>query len=155
MNGDYGVNGVNPNQSHGTFSATATLTVPIWRGGRTEGDIQQAEATFTQRRSELNDLHARIESDIRNAYLDLQAATNQVSVANENLKVTQETLDLTQQRFQAGVTDNVEVVQSEESVASAELDYINSVFAHNLAKLSLARAMGNAAGRLPQFLKLP
>jgi outer membrane protein TolC len=155
LNGDYGVNGVNPNQSHGTFSATATLTVPIWRGGRTEGDIQQAEATFTQRRSELSDLHAKIESDVRNAYFDLQAATNQVSVASENRNVTQETLSLTRQRLEAGVTDNVEVVQAQESVASAELDYINSVFAHNLAKLSLARAMGNAADRLPQFLKLP
>ena len=155
VNGDYGVNGINPNQSHGTFSATATLTVPIWRGGRAEGDIQQAEAAFTQRRSELGDLNAKIESDIRNAYLDLQAATNQVGVANENRKVTQETLGLTRQRLDAGVTDNVEVIQAQESVASAELDYIDSVFAHNLAKLSLARAMGNAADRLPEFLKLP
>jgi hypothetical protein len=39
-------------------------------------------------------------------------------------------------------------------VAGAELDYINSVFAHNLAKLSLARAIGGAAENLAQFLKL-
>jgi outer membrane protein TolC len=78
-----------------------------------------------------------------------------VSVADENLKVNQQTLELTTQRFQAGVTDNVEVVQTRESVANAELDYINSVFANNIAKLSLARAMGNAEGRLQQFLKLP
>jgi outer membrane protein TolC len=58
------------------------------------------------------------------------------------------------QRFDAGVTDNVEVVQAQESVAGAELDYINSVFAHNLAKLSLARAIGGAAESLGQFLKL-
>jgi hypothetical protein len=46
-------------------------------------------------------------------------------------------------------------VQSQESVATAELDYINSVFAHNVAKLSLARAIGSVAESLPQFLKLP
>jgi outer membrane protein TolC len=154
-NGDYGVNGTNPNQSHGSFSATATLTVPIWRGGRAQGDIDQAQAAFSQREAEFDDLHARIESDIRNAFLDLQTATNQLSVTTDNLKVTRETLELTRQKFQAGVSDNVEVVQAQESVAGAELDYINSVFAHNLAKLSLARAMGNAADRLPQFLKLP
>jgi len=155
VNADYGVNGINPNQSHGTFSATATVTVPLWRGGRTEGDIQQAEATYAQRQSELGNMHAKIESDIRNAYLDLQAATNQVTVAEENLKVTKETLELTRQKFQSGVSDNVEVIQAQESVAGAELDYINSVFAHNLAKLSLARAIGGAADQLPQFLKLP
>jgi outer membrane protein TolC len=69
--------------------------------------------------------------------------------------VTQETLDLTRQKFQAGVSDNVEVVQAQESVASAELDYINSVFAHNVAKLSLARAIGGATDNLSRFLKLP
>ena len=52
------------------------------------------------------------------------------------------------------MTDTVEVVQSEASVASADLDYITSLFAHNLAKLSLARALGNTETRLPQFLKL-
>src|SRR5581483_1603631 len=120
-------------------------TIPIWRGGRTEGDIEQADAALSQRRAEVEDLRGKIESDVRGAYLDLQAATNQVDVANQNLTVTKETLDLTRQRFQAGVSDNVEVVQAQESVASAELDYINSVFAHNVAKLSLARAMGGAA----------
>jgi hypothetical protein len=52
------------------------------------------------------------------------------------------------------VTDNVEVVQSQESVAGADLDYINSVFAHNVAKLSLARAVGQAADNLAAFLQI-
>jgi outer membrane protein TolC len=63
-----------------------------------------------------------------------------------------ETLRQTRQRFEAGVSENVDVVQSQESVASANLDYIDSVFAHNLAKLALARALGNAADKLGQFL---
>jgi outer membrane protein TolC len=69
--------------------------------------------------------------------------------------VVQEALDLTRQRFDAGVTDNVEVIQAQESAESAQLDYINSVFAHNLAKLSLARAMGRPAETWTDFLKLP
>jgi outer membrane protein TolC len=155
LSADYGANGLNPNDAHGTFSVVGTLTVPIWRGGRTEGDIEQADAALSQRRAEVEDLRGKIESDVRSAFLDLQAAANQVDVANTNLKVTKETLDLTRQRFQAGVSDNVEVVQAQESVASAELDRINSVFAHNVAKLSLARAIGGAAESLSQFLSLP
>ena len=92
---------------------------------------------------------------MRKAFLDLEAAASQVEVATMNQQVTGETLDLTRQRFEAGVTDSVEVVQSQESVATAELDYINSVFAHNVAKLSLARAIGSVAESLPHFLKLP
>ncbi|MBV9038206.1 MAG: TolC family protein, partial [Acidobacteriaceae bacterium] len=117
-------------------------------------DIEQAQAALDQRRAELEDTRSRIESEVRNALFDLQAATNQVEVSRNNRQVARETLQLTRQRFEAGVTDTVEVVQSEASVASADLDYITSLFAHNLAKLSLARALGNTETRLPQFLKL-
>jgi outer membrane protein TolC len=154
INGNYGSIGTNPAQASATFSAAATLSIPIWQGGRTEGDIKAATAVLAQRQSELDDLKGQVESDVRNSFLDLQAAASQVKLAQRNLQVNQETLDLTRQRFDAGVTDNVEVVQAQESLASAELDSINSVFAHNLAKLSLARAIASAADNLQQFLNL-
>ena len=154
LSGDYGVIGLNPSQSHGTFSVAGTLRVPIWQGGRTEGDIEQANASLAQRRAELEDLKSRVESEVRNAFLDLEAATSQVEVARQNLDVTRETLTLTRQRFDAGVTDTVDVSQAQSSVASAELDYINSVFAHNVAKLSLARATGGAVENFPRYLKI-
>lgn len=154
VNADYGVIGPNPSQSHGTFFVGATIRIPIWQGGRTEGNIEQADAALIQRRAELEDVRGRIESEVRNAYLDLQAATSQVDLALKNIQVSQQNLELTRQRFEAGVSDNLEVVQSQESVATARLDYINGVFAHNLAKLSLARAIGRIAESLPQFLKM-
>ncbi len=154
VNADYGVIGTNPAQSHGTFSVVGTLHFPIWQGGRIEGDIVQADAALAQRRAEFEDQKARVESDVRSAYLDLEAAASQVDLSQKNLQVARENLDLTRQRFEAGVSDNLEVVQSQESVATAELDYINSVFAHNLAKISLARAIGRTAESLPQVVKL-
>ena len=78
-----------------------------------------------------------------------------MEVADKNRQVTRESLALTRQRFEAGVTDNLEVVQSQQSVADADLDYINAVFAHNLAKLSLARAMGSAEESVRKFLRTP
>ena len=152
---DYGAIGSTPSQARGTFAVVGTVRVPIWEGGRTEGHIEAAEAAVAQRRAEADDLKSQIESDVRKAYLDVQAAASQLGVADENREVTRENLDLTRQRFEAGVTDNVEVVQAQEALASAELDSINSLFAHNLAKLSLARATGRAADRVADFLKLP
>jgi outer membrane protein TolC len=152
FNANYGAIGTNPNQAKATYTVAGTVRVPIWQGGRAGADIEQSEAALAQRRAEAEDLKSEIESEVRGAYLDLQAATSQVDLSQRNLQVSRETLDLTRQRFEAGVTDSVEVVQSEQTLASAELDYIDSVFAHNVAKLSLARAVGSAAGSLPQFL---
>jgi len=152
VNADYGAIGINPSQSHGTFSATATLTVPIWLGGRTEGDVQQAHAALTQRKAELESLHSKIESDVRSAYLDMETAANQVAVAEDNLKVSKDNLELTRQKLEVGVSDNVEVIQAQQAVADAQLDLINSELAHNVAKLSLARAIGDAEERLPKLM---
>lgn len=150
---DYGEIGA-PSGLRRTYTVTATLNVPIWNGGRTGADIQQAEAALAQRRAELEDTRSQIESEVRNAYLDLEAAANQVRVAQQNVALMGETLHQTRQRFEAGVSENTEVVQSQESVAGARLDYIDSVFAHNLAKLTLARALGNPADKLRQFLSV-
>jgi outer membrane protein TolC len=152
---DYGGIGVTPSQLQTTYTATANLKIPIWQGGRAGADVEQADATLQQRRAEYEDLRGQIESDVRSAFLDLQAAASQVEVAQKNLQVTQEAAELTHQKLQAGVSTTVDYTQSQESATNAQLDYINAVFAHNIAKLSLARAMGQAAAALPQFLKLP
>ncbi len=102
----------------------------------------------------MEDTRGRIESDVRNAFLDLEAASSQVDLSRENQKVARETLALTQQKYDAGISDSLEVVQAQESVATSDLDFITSLFGHNLAKLSLARALGHAAENLPEYLNL-
>ena len=153
VSADFGEIGVNPGQAFGTYTVAGSVRIPIWQGGRAKGDMEEANAALAQRRAELEDLKSLVESQVRKAYLDLQASASQVEVAQKNVQVSKETLDLTKQRFEAGVTDSVEVVQSEQTVAAAELDYINSVFGLNLAKLSIARAMGGATENLSRFLK--
>lgn len=153
VNADYGEIG-GPSELRPTYTISATLSIPIWNGGRTSGEIQQAEAALAQRQAELEDAKSQVESDVRSAYLDVEAAANQVEVAQQNLDVNHETLGQTQIKFDSGVSTNVDVVQSEQSVSGAQLDYIDAVFAHNIAKLSLARAMGDAMAKISQFLNV-
>jgi outer membrane protein TolC len=153
VSGDYEIIGVNPAQSHGAFTAVGTISIPLWQGGRTAGDIGQAEAVLAQRQAELDDTRGQIEAEVREARLDLDAAAGQVEVARRNLQVAQEALEMTRARMEAGVINTLEVVQAQQTVASAELDLVNSVFAHNLAKLSLARGLGRAIDQLPGLLK--
>jgi len=155
LSADYGAIGLNPGQSHGTFTVAGTLRIPIWQGGKMEGEAQEADAALGQRRAERDDVRGRIEADVRDAFLDLKTAATQLEVARNNQTVARQTLALTRQRFEAGIADAVEVTQAQEAVVSADLDYITSVFAHNLGKVALARALGGAEHRLGQFLQLP
>ena len=154
VSADIGEIGPRFNQAERTYTVAGTVRIPIWQGGRAAGDIEQADANLDQRRAELQDVRGRIESDVRNAFLDLEAASSQLDLTSNNQTVARETLRLAREKFDAGVSDSVEVVQSEEAVASAELDNITALFAHNLAKLSLARAMGNAEQKLLSYLSI-
>ncbi len=150
--GTYGVEGSTFNHSHGAFNFQAGLSVPVFTGGRIKGDLTRAEAVLRQRRAEAENLRGQIDYDVRTAFLDLQAAKEQVAVARENVDLANENLERSKERFSAGVTDSVEVVQAQQSLSSANDQYIASLYSHNLAKLQLARALGVAQSNYSQYL---
>ena len=152
FNGDYGVIGRTLANNHGTFTAVGAVTVPIFEGGRIKGDIDQAQATLNQRRAEATDLLGRIELEVRTAFLDLNATAEQVRVATSTLDLANQTLEQAQDRFRAGVTNNLEVVQAQEAVANSNDVFISSTLQFNLAKLELARSLGVAERATKEFL---
>ena len=152
VNGDYGVQGPAFGSSHGVFGFQAGLSVPVFTGGRIKGDITTAEATLQKRKAEAENTRGQVDYDVRTSYLNLQAAKEQVAVAKQNVDLANESLDRSKERFTAGVTDSVEVVQAQQSLASANDQYIVSLYAHNLAKLELARALGVARANYGQYL---
>jgi outer membrane protein TolC len=142
LNGFYGDSGPTFNSSHGVFTVTGALNFNIFNGGRIRADIEKARAALKQRSDELADQGAQIDVQVRNAFLDLQSASDQVAVARDNLVLANQTLDQARDRFSSGVTDTIEVVQAQGSVASANDNLISALYAHNLAKVELARALG-------------
>jgi outer membrane protein TolC len=152
VNGGYGDIGPTFGQSHGDFTFQAGANIPIFTGGRIKGDITQAEAQLRQRKAEAENTRGRIDYDVRTAFLNLNAAKEQVEVATQNVSLANESLARSKDRFGSGVTDTVEVVQAEQALASANDQYITSLYSHSLAKLSLARALGVARTNYEQYL---
>ncbi len=152
VNGDYGVQGPTFNRLHGAFTFQAGVSVPIFTSGRIKGDITQAEAIVRQRKAEAENLRGQVDYDVRTAFLNLQAAKEQTAVARENLELANENLSRSRERFASGVTDSVEVVQAQQALASANDQYISSLYNHNVAKLQLARALGVARTNYSQYL---
>ncbi|HKS74567.1 MAG TPA: TolC family protein [Terriglobales bacterium] len=150
---NYGDSGTTIGNSHGVFQVTGTLRIPIFAGGKVHSDVLEAEADLKQSEQQLANLRGQIDYDVRTALLDLNAAADQVEVARSSVDLANQTLTQARDRFAAGVTDNLEVIQAQESVASANENYISSLYAHNLAKVELARAIGYAEDGVKQFLK--
>jgi outer membrane protein TolC len=151
---DYGTVGTTLNKSHGTFTFQVGAKFNIFDGGRISGDVIQAGAALKQRRDELADLGGQIDYQVRAALLDIQSAADQVAVARSNLDLANQTLAQAQDRFASGVTDTIEVVQAQGSVAVANDNLISALYAHNLSKVELARALGASEERIQKFMEV-
>lgn len=150
--GQYGVLGYTPSGLAPQYSVAGTLSIPIFQGGKVKADVDQADAVLRQRQAQVDNLKAGIEQDVQDALLDLKAAAQQVEVATIGLELAKQTVDQSQDRFAAGVTNNVEVIQAQQQLATANDQYIASLYEHNIAKVLLARAIGNAEQLAKQYL---
>ncbi|MGD0132801.1 MAG: TolC family protein [Bryobacteraceae bacterium] len=151
---DYGDIGTTLASSHGTFTFVAAAKFNIFDSGRISADVIQAKAALKQRQDELADLGAQIDYQVRTAFLDIRTAADQVAVAESNLDLANQTLVQARDRFSAGVTDTIEVVQAQESVATANDSLIAALYGHNLAKVALARALGGAEQGIQRVMEV-
>ncbi|MGA2049794.1 MAG: TolC family protein [Terracidiphilus sp.] len=142
FSGDYGDIGVNVLHSNGTGDASGTITVPLFDEFALRGEAQVAQSTLDTDEDKLSDQNAQVDADIRDALLDIESAQKLVEVARSSVDLANEALSEAQQRYANGVSDNLAVSQAEQSVAQADNQYVASLYRHNVAKLSLARALG-------------
>ena len=151
--GNYGEIGAVPGDVLPTYAVFGTLNIPIFQGGKVHGDVLKAEASLRQAQAQMADVRAQIDQDIRNALLDLKSSSDQVEVAQSSVNLAEQALTQSRDRFSAGVTDNLEVVQAQEALATAHESLISSLYLHNLAKVSFARALGRAEEGVREYLK--
>jgi outer membrane protein TolC len=140
--GDYGDIGTTLSHSHGTGDAAGTLSVPLFREFGLRGEAQIAQAQLDTAQARLSDKNAQVDADVRDALLDIASAQKMVEVARSSVELANEALSEAQQRYANGVSDNLAVSQAQQSVAQAYDQYVTSLYRHNVAKLSLARALG-------------
>jgi len=152
VNADFGDIGLSPSDSHTTFSVTGAVQIPIFQGGRTRGRLLEADADLRNRRSEAEDMKASIYYEVQNAFLDLQATTEQLQVATKTRDLAARQLEQSRDRFAAGVASNIEVVQAQEAVAVANEQHISALYGYDIAKGALIRGVGTAEETLRRYL---
>ena len=140
--GYYGVLGETHGLYHGVFNAQGSLNVPIFKEAQFRGEREVADAQLLGLRQQIDSLRVTIEQQIRSDMLDVQSANDLVTVARSNVQLSREVLQDAEQRFAAGVDDNLAVVQAQSSLASAESRLVETLYQFNAAKLSLARSVG-------------
>jgi len=150
--GNYGDIGETVGHSHGTFTAAGELSAPILQVAKNRGEREVAGAQLDQANAKLSDQIQQVNADVRDAILDIETAAKLVEATKSNVDLAREALSEAQQRFKAGVDDSLPVSQALATDRQAEDQYISALYQHNVAKLSLARALGVASTNYKEYL---
>lgn len=152
LDANYGTIGQSTSDSHPTYTVGATVRVPLFEAGRAQAKRAEGDALLQRRRSELENVKGQIDLEVRSSLLDVQAASQQLETARTTVTLANQELEQARDRFAAGVVSNIEVTQAQETVAAASESYLDALYAHNVAKASLARAVGIAETAVMQYL---
>jgi outer membrane protein TolC len=154
INGNYGGLGRSIGGIQGIGLIQGTLDFTLFDRDRS-GEAQEVNARLRRVDDQIADLRRGIDEDIREALLNLESAAEQVTVAREGRDLAQRELDLAQDRFQSGVTNNIEVVTAQDELARAQENYILAVTSHVDAGFALSRALGGTEQNIGQCLIKP
>jgi len=142
FSGNYGTTTVGSIGTHGTFEAVGTLSFPIFREARLRGDEQASRAQLDAADSQLEDLRGKIDQQVRSALLDVAATGKLVEVSRSNVELATRALSDETDRVNAGIDDNLPLVNAQATLARAQTNLVESLYQYNLSKLALARASG-------------
>ncbi|HEV2711369.1 MAG TPA: TolC family protein [Edaphobacter sp.] len=150
--GHYGVLGETHGLYHGIFAATGSVKIPIFQEAKLRGEREVADAQVNALNRQIKSLRISIEQQIRSAMLDVESSAQLVKVARSNVDLSTEELQQATDRFQAGVSDNLPVVQAQAGLADAQTKLVQTLYRYNQSKLTLARNTGVVESQYKVYL---
>jgi len=142
FSGFWAEQGLSPATIIPVYQYQGSVIFPLFTGGRIQAERAKADLTIRQLQQQEQDLRNRIALEVKTAVAQVAAARNEVTVANLGIQLAREEVTEARDRFQAGVTNNIEVVTAQDELARANDNQIGALYRYNQARASLAFAMG-------------
>src|SRR5690349_3456167 len=142
FDGTFAYVGTSGNTTLPTYTYTGSVNVPLFTGGRIRAEVVRADLEIQKLEEQRADLRNQIALDVKTALLNLDSARSEVQVANLGVQLSKEEVDQARDRFKAGVANNIEVIQAQDSLSRANDNQIGALYRFNQARADYARAVG-------------
>ena len=141
-NGNWTQLGTTPSTIIPTYTYTGIVSVPLFTGGRIRAETARADLQILKLEQQQADLRNSIALDVKTALINMNSARNEVQVANLGVQLAKEEVDQARDRFKAGVANNIEVIQAQDSLSRANDNQILALYRFNQARADYARSIG-------------
>ena len=142
FDGEFAYVGTSGNTTLPTYTYQASVNMPLFTGGRIRAEVVRADLEIRKLQEQRDDLRNQIALDVKTSLLNLRSARNEVDVANLGVQLSKEEVDQARDRFKAGVANNIEVIQAQDSLARANDNQIAALYRFNQARADVARSIG-------------
>lgn len=142
VDGNWDYLGTHPNNSVATYNFVASVNMPVFTGGRIHAEVVRSDLEIALLQQQQDDLRNSIALDVKTALINLTSARNEVQVANLGITLSNQEVDQARDRFRAGVANNIEVIQAQDSLARANDNQIAALYRFNQARADYARSIG-------------
>src|SRR2546421_4658618 len=142
FDGTFSYVGTSGNTTLPTYTYQGSVNVPLFTGGRIRAQVVSADLEIRKLEEQRADLRKQIALDVKTALLNLDSARSEVQVANLGVQLSKEEVDQSRDRFKAGVANNIEVIQAQDSLSRANDNQIAALYRFNQARADLARSIG-------------
>jgi outer membrane protein len=142
VDGNWDYLGTHPNNAVPTYNFVASVNMPVFTGGRIHAEVVRSNLEIALLQQQQDDLRNSIALDVKTALINLTSARNEVQVANLGITLSNQEVDQARDRFRAGVANNIEVIQAQDSLARANDNQIAALYRFNQARADYARSIG-------------
>jgi len=142
FDGNWAYQGTSTNNGIPVYTYQASVDMPLFTSGKIRAEVTKADLEIKKLEEQRADLRNQIALDVKTALLNLESARNEVQVANLGVQLAKEEVDQARDRFEAGVANNIEVIQAQDSLARANDNQIGALYRFNQARADYARAIG-------------
>lgn len=142
FDGNWGYQGLSARSSIPAYQYQLSIGMPIFTSGRIHAELARAELEVKKISAQRDDVRNAIAVDVKTAIVTLEAARHEVEVANLGVNLANEEVVQARDRFNAGVTNNIEVISAQDALARANDNQITALYRFNQARADLARATG-------------
>jgi outer membrane protein TolC len=140
--GNWAYTGTSSTTGIPTYNYAVQATMPLFTSGKIHAEIVRADLGIQKLQQQQADLRNQIALEVKTALINLDSARNEVRVANLGVQLSKEEVDQARDRFKAGVANNIEVIQAQDSLARANDNQIAALYRFNQARADLARSVG-------------
>ncbi|MDD5059856.1 MAG: TolC family protein [Candidatus Omnitrophica bacterium] len=129
-------------RKQGNWNAGISVNIPIFEGFSTKAKVDAARARYAQAKIDKDNLIDAIAVEVRKACLNLKESASIIQSQRSNVQEAREALRIAEVSFRNGVAINLDVLDSQVSLAQIQTNLASGIFDYLMALAYLDRSIG-------------